>query len=565
VPALVWYAVVAAMLLGAAAALLAAPEVSLQYWYVLAAPVIAGAFRFGARGAAVTSGLVVLILLAMVQATGRSFSEATTLAQRLITSSNSPQEVQALALQVADLRAADPETSLFRALSGFALVVVGAIFLGTAVDHRQRATALLERTLRLLRRYFSPQIVEAILASGVAGSAEGETSRREVTVLFADLRSFTEVAERLEPEETAHLLNQFFTAMTDELFHEDGTLDKYLGDGLMAFFGDPVWYPDHPERALRAALAMQRRMPDLHEDWKRRGQPLLHMGIGISTGYATIGSTGSPARMEYTAIGSTVNVAARLSDLAGPGEILATRSTYGRAQDLVEAVSRAPEKVKGFANPVELVEVRGLRSAAQAPQPEPTAQFRALVTRIVDDAEFRTLLLAGPADTLAPLALTPEEAELVVGIARLAGCPTFAAVPPDEIVILAGAATVRSHDSGAIIIREGDPEREFYVILEGDVAVTALDDTQQERHLASLSQGDYFGEVAFLFDTPRTATVRSVSTVTLLILERDAFYRVLGAAPALRTAIHQTARDRASRPYPIRPWPGERPGAVSDA
>src|SRR5262249_28660587 len=160
--------------------------------------------------------------------------QATGFLQRLISVASTPDEARQIALQLADLRAADPQTNFARAVLGLFLVCISSILLGSSVDNRARATELLQRAFNKLRRYFSPQIIETIIAQNDDGDLYVTSSRKEITLLFADLRGFTALSERMEPEEIARLLNEFFTAMTDEIFQEDGTLDKYLGDGVMA-------------------------------------------------------------------------------------------------------------------------------------------------------------------------------------------------------------------------------------------------------------------------------------------------------------------------------------------
>jgi len=544
----VWVTIIALLLLAIGVGLLAAPQAALQHWYLLSVPLLLAALRFGLRGAVACAIMSVLVLLIVFQAAGRSVGEVTLLLERLLSASTSPDEAQSLARQLADLSAADPQTTFARGLVGLLLTIIGTAVLGSSIDNRDRATRLLERAFNLLRRYFSPQVIDSILAQ------EGETdlgvisARKEVTILFADLRGFTALSERLEPEETAQLLNEFFEAMTQEIFRQDGTLDKFIGDAVMAIFGDPVWHPDHPERAFRAGVAMQQRMQDLQSFWRSQGRETIGMGIGISTGPAIVGNVGATTRIEYTAIGSTVNIASRLTDLARAGQIFTTRKTYWRVQHMVEGVPREPTSVKGFANPVEIVEIMGTRLVSRPGEAQENRRLAELVSRVVDDSAFRALLLGSPEEATATYSLTDEERMLAQYVAILSGYPIFRSVPAGEIALLLASVSVEQYREGAIIVQQGAIENKFYIILRGDVVVTVLDELGRERHVASQATGDHFGELALLYDTPRTATVRTTSPVTLLVLHREQFYKVLDAAPNLRQKIEDAATSRLTGP-----------------
>jgi class 3 adenylate cyclase len=183
------------------------------------------------------------------------------------------------------------------------------------------AAAQLDRVGRL-KRFFSPALAEAILAGGADDPLK--THRREITVLFLDLRGFTAFTETADPEEVMGVLGEYHAAMGRLIQAHDGTLERFSGDGMMIFFNDPQPIPDPAPRAARMALAMQQAMMRLSDGWHRRGYA-LQMGIGIAQGYATIGGIGFEGRIDYGAIGNVTNLAARLCGEAAGGEILASQ------------------------------------------------------------------------------------------------------------------------------------------------------------------------------------------------------------------------------------------------
>jgi class 3 adenylate cyclase len=214
--------------------------------------------------------------------------------------------------------------------------------------------AMLERT-SALRRYLSPQVADSIVA-GRRGLTE--TRRAELSIAFVDIRGFTALSEQSEPEEMAATLNHFLERMTDIVFRYEGTLDKYIGDALMVFFNDPLPQPDHAERAVRMALDMQRELAHLRTQRPARTLVDITAGAGISTGFVTVGNFGSPSRMEYTVMGNHVNLASRLADEAGPGEILITERTLALVpQGLIVATPAGHHDLKGVQRPIALYRV----------------------------------------------------------------------------------------------------------------------------------------------------------------------------------------------------------------
>lgn len=172
-----------------------------------------------------------------------------------------------------------------------------------------------------LKRFFPPQIIDQVMARG--GAAELRSQRKIVTVFFADLRGFTSFSDRVEPEEVMATLNQFHSAMGRRIAEFSGTVERFTGDGIMVFFNDPVDQADHAARAVGMALAIHADVQRLREDWNRKGYA-IDVGMGIHTGYATCGFIGYEGRRDYGVVGNVTNLAARLSDAAGPGEILIT-------------------------------------------------------------------------------------------------------------------------------------------------------------------------------------------------------------------------------------------------
>jgi class 3 adenylate cyclase len=219
--------------------------------------------------------------------------------------------------------------------------------------------AQLERLGRL-RRFFSPQLAEAIVSGGADDPLQSH--RREITVVFLDLRGFTAFAETAEPEEVMGVLREYHAAMGQLILEHEGTLERFTGDGMMIFFNDPTPVPDPQERAVRMALAMRERVDELLRTWRKRGHE-LDFGVGIAQGYATLGAIGFEGRWDYGAIGTVTNLAARLCGEAQPGQILISRRLYGALEDQVEAEPVGEMSLKGFSRPVSVYNVTGLKRA----------------------------------------------------------------------------------------------------------------------------------------------------------------------------------------------------------
>ncbi|MBK7951346.1 MAG: FHA domain-containing protein [Deltaproteobacteria bacterium] len=214
-----------------------------------------------------------------------------------------------------------------------------------------------ERRVRLAR-YSSPAVVERILEAPGAGTSGMVADEGVVSILFADLAGFTDLAERLPPSEVILILNEIFERLTSAVFALDGTLDKYSGDGMMAFFGAPLAMPDHAERAVEAALRMQEALAELNA--ARGAQHSIAMRIGVNSGTVVVGDIGTPQRKDYTVIGDVVNIASRLeSSVAQPGQVVIGEATWQAARHAFACDPLEPVKLKGKQQSVEPYLVRG--------------------------------------------------------------------------------------------------------------------------------------------------------------------------------------------------------------
>jgi len=213
-------------------------------------------------------------------------------------------------------------------------------------------------------KYVSDEVVEKLLKKGHRPHLEGESL--QVTILFSDIRNFTTTSEKLNAHQVVEMLNAFFSRICEPILQEGGTVDKFIGDSIMAVFGSPVPYKDHARRALRAALAMKEEVGEfrswMHQHFAGMNLPEFAIGIGIHTGEVVIGSIGSPKRMEFTAIGDAVNLASRLENLTKKLEwvIVASSATIQAAGPGVVTGRREEVLVKGRESYVEVLEVIGL-------------------------------------------------------------------------------------------------------------------------------------------------------------------------------------------------------------
>jgi adenylate cyclase len=216
----------------------------------------------------------------------------------------------------------------------------------------------LEKVSRL-KRFFSPQLAELIVQGGADDPLQSH--RREVTVVFLDLRGFTSFAEVAEPEEVMAVLRDYHARMGKVILAYEGTLERFTGDGMMIFFNDPVPVADPAERALRMTLDMRDHAEELAARWRKRGYE-LHAGIGVAQGYATIGAIGFEGRLDYGAIGTVTNLAAKLCAEAQGGQILISQRVHAAVSELVDAEPVGELSLKGFQRPIAAFKVLRLKS-----------------------------------------------------------------------------------------------------------------------------------------------------------------------------------------------------------
>ncbi len=243
----------------------------------------------------------------------------------------------------------DDDLQFLIAFSGIAAVAINKVRYAERIRREANVRANFER-------YFAPNVAATIAGQQEQVRPGGE--RRNLTVMFADIRGFTSLAEGMEPDVIATMLSDYFTEMVDIIFEHGGTLDKFMGDAVMALWGAPLAREGDPQRALDAALAMQRAVAGLNEAWRDTGKPELKIGIGINYGEAFAGNIGSQRRLEYTAIGDTVNVASRLCSRAAPGQVVFSEPFY-RMLDKPPEVERIDAiELRGRSQPVPIYLVK---------------------------------------------------------------------------------------------------------------------------------------------------------------------------------------------------------------
>ena len=242
----------------------------------------------------------------------------------------------------------------------------------TTIDHATRLeNELVEQNMKLdllqnkMKKYLSPQLFEALV--GGTTDAELVHTRKKLTVFFSDIVNFSEITDSVESELLSEVLNEYLNRMADIAMKWGGTIDKFMGDAILVFFGDPEFTSDtsHAQNCARMALEMLETLNTLRVHWRELGMfQKLRVRIGINTGYCTVGNFGSANRMEYTIVGGQVNIASRMESIAEPDSIFISNSTYALIQDIAECEFVDNISVKGIHYPIEVYRLVGLKGGA---------------------------------------------------------------------------------------------------------------------------------------------------------------------------------------------------------
>lgn len=247
------------------------------------------------------------------------------------------------------------------------LIIVGVVFAGLAAYRAYTEEKLARSTRAMFSRYVSSQIVEEILQNPEAVQLGGQV--KEVTILFSDVRGFTAMSEKLSAPQVVEVLNEYLTAMVDIVIANNGTVDKYVGDAIMAVWGSPLPDPDHKQNGVRTAVQMMEVLQELQVKWASEGKPHIDIGIGLNTGHVVAGNMGHPNyKMDYTVIGDDVNLAARMESANKEmrSHVLITGSTYEGCEDMVDVISHPPIHVKGKEAAIDVIEIIGWKGQGRA-------------------------------------------------------------------------------------------------------------------------------------------------------------------------------------------------------
>lgn len=247
----------------------------------------------------------------------------------------------------------EKDLQIFASIANQAAVAIHNSMLALKIEQEAKTRAQFQRLL-------SPNLVEQVVAGNLQLEKGGALT--ETTLLFSDIRGFTAMSEKSVPQEIVRMLNEYFELMVDVIFKHEGTLDKFVGDEIVALFGAPVALPSAEIKAVECALNMMIALADFNRMRVDQGKEEVRIGIGINTGTVVTGAIGSSRALQYTAIGDAVNTASRLCSVAKPGEILVSEATYARVHAMVHATTLVPVRVKGKAEPLRVWNVTGMRS-----------------------------------------------------------------------------------------------------------------------------------------------------------------------------------------------------------
>jgi adenylate cyclase len=265
----------------------------------------------------------------------------------------------------------EDDLDLLTALSNFAAVAIERAQLAEKIEEERKIRAKMER-------YHSPAVVDEIVKGSLRGAAtdEREIRNAEVSILFADISGFTTVSETKKPEEVAEFLSHFFSCAVESIFAYGGTLDKFIGDAVMAFFGAPLPQDDHADRAVLAGLMLQRLVGEWNEEREKIGLPPVKVRVGINSGPAVVGNVGTEKRVDYTVLGTSVNIASRLeSGVAKPGQVVISQNTLDRVMGSFETEALGEFALKGLQQKMPVFAVSGTSAGV------PASALQATVTR----------------------------------------------------------------------------------------------------------------------------------------------------------------------------------------
>jgi adenylate cyclase len=249
-------------------------------------------------------------------------------------------------------RFTEEDLDLLTALANFAAVAIERAQLAEKIEQERKIRTKMER-------YHSPAVIDEIV-KGVVSADDTDIRTAEVSIMFADISGFTTVSETKAPEEVAEFLSNFFSAAVDAIFAYGGTLDKFIGDAVMAFFGAPIPQDDHADRAIMAGLMMMSRVATWNAEREQQGLPPVRIRVGINSGPAVVGNVGTEKRVDYTVLGSAVNIASRLeSGVAKPGQLVISQNTLDRVVGSFEIEPLGEFALKGLQQKMPVYAVKG--------------------------------------------------------------------------------------------------------------------------------------------------------------------------------------------------------------